>query len=94
MRYIKSKSLILFLSTFLIAASLFFTACDNFMNAGDIRKEIEEAIAEANAQKINILISADEGTGTTIPLGSYEAKLGYSFQLSFSENSKYSFVKW
>ena len=69
-------------------------SCDNFMTGGNIRKEIEDAIAEANAQKTNILISADEGTGTTIPLGSYEAKLGYSFQLSFSENPKYSFIKW
>ena len=81
----------------ILAALLFcivLASCDNFMTGGNIRKEIEDAIAEANAQKTNILISADDGTGTTIPLGSYEAKLGYSFQLSFSENSKYSFVKW
>lgn len=69
-------------------------SCENFLAGGNVRKEIEDAIAEANAQKINIIVSADEGTGTTFPLGNYDAKLGYSFQLTFSENPKYSFVKW
>ncbi|WP_294428700.1 Ig-like domain-containing protein [uncultured Treponema sp.] len=40
------------------------------------------------------MVSSDEGTGSTLPSGNYTAKVGYDFELSFSENSSYSFSKW
>ncbi len=40
------------------------------------------------------MLSAQEGTGSTLPSGNYTAKQGYDFEISFSENPAYSFVKW
>lgn len=40
------------------------------------------------------MLSAQEGTGSTLPSGNYTAKQGYDFEICFSENPAYSFVKW
>ena len=84
---------------FLVITSSFLTlftfiSCRNFMNSKDVRKEIEDAIAEANAPKIEVTITSNEGTGSTIPYGIYQAKMNYPFSVSFTENSKYCFNEW
>lgn len=87
MRHIKSKSVIFFLSAFLIAASSFFTACDNFMNAGAIRKEIEEAIAYNNAQGCTIIFKAEIETGEFIGSLERTVKEGYETEVQFELNT-------
>lgn len=64
------------------------------MNGGEVRQEIEEAIAYSNAKEITVQLYANEGTGSTLPSGNYTAKQGYAFEISFSENPAYSFIKW
>ena len=70
------------------------TSCENFLNGGSVRQEIEEAIAYSNAKEITVQLYANEGTGSTLPSGNHTAKQGYAFEISFSENPAYSFIKW
>lgn len=93
MRHIKSKSVILFLSTLIIAVSLFFTSCDNFMNAGDIRKEIEDTIAFNNAQACDITLKMDsEKMGEFLGATQKTLHKGYEVEIQFEINtSEYHF---
>ena len=69
-------------------------SCDNFLRAGEVKREIEESIAYNNAKEISVLIQPQEGTGSTVPKDNHIAKKGYAFEISFSENPAYSFIKW
>ena len=86
-------TIILLLGEGLLAA-VCLSSCDNFLNGGDVKQEIEDAIAYNNAKELTVLVSANEGTGSTLPGGNYTAKQGYAFEISFSENPDYSFVEW
>ena len=88
----KSTKFLVITSSFLTLFT--FISCRNFMNSKEVRKEIEDAIAEANAPKIEVTITSNEGTGSTIPYGIYQAKMNYPFSVSFTENSKYCFNEW
>ena len=94
MRYIKSKSNPFFLSFFLIiVTSLIFTSCDNFMNAGAIRKDIEDAIAFNNAQACDITLKMDSDKMGEF-LGATQKTLhkGYAVEIQFEINtSEYRF---
>ena len=78
----------------LVSASFFLFSCDNFLNGGEQKKLLEDRINYANAETSSIIISAEEGTGSTIPAGNYDSKIGYGFSISFSENSDYCFQEW
>ena len=88
----------LFSTIFLLGGGLLaiagLTSCENFLNGGDVKQEIEDAIAYNNAKELTVLVSANEGTGSTLPGGNYTAKQGYAFEISFSENPDYSFIEW
>ena len=71
-----------------------FASCDNFLNSGAIKEEIKNTIAYNNASEIQILIQPVEGTGSCVPTGNNKVKKGYDFEISFSENPAYSFIKW
>ena len=95
----KNHSIHNFLITILLLGGGLFAAaglasCENFLDGGDVKREIEDAIAYNNAKQLTVLLSAQEGTGSTLPSGNYTAKQGYDFEISFSENPAYSFVKW
>ena len=87
------KSLYTILGGALICIAV-LTSCENFLRGGEIKKEIEDAIAYNNAKEISVLIQPEEGTGSTVPSGNHKAKKGYNFDVSFSENPAYSFIKW
>ena len=92
----KNHPIYIFLTTILLLGGVLIglTSCENFLDGGDVKREIENAIAYNNAKQLTVLISAQEGTGSTLPSGNYTAKQGYAFEISFSENPAYSFVKW
>lgn len=77
-----------------LAALTSFTSCDNFLNASQVKKEIEDAIAYNNAKEITVLIQSQVNTGSTLPSGNHIAKQGYEFEISFLEAQGYSFEKW
>ena len=82
----------------ILFGALFFTvvltSCENFLKSAEIKQEIEDVIAYKNAKEISVLIQPEEGTGSTVPAGNHKAKQGYDFEVSFTENHAYSFIKW
>ena len=62
--------------------------CKNFLNSGEVQKEIKDAIAYNNAKSVNIVISCPQEMGTVYPNNTYTAKLGYDFELQFKPNTK------
>lgn len=87
--YFRKKTFLLF------GFILLFSSCHNFMNGGDLIEELQKKIDYSNAASLTILVSPEEGTGSTVPYGEYSVKSGYSFKVTFTENTeKYSFVRW
>ncbi len=78
----------------LVFCFVFFASCDNFLNGENLRAEFEQKIAYNNATEISILIQPEEGRGSTVPAGNTKIKKGYDFEVSFSENPAYCFIKW
>ncbi len=75
------------LITFLALICANFISCDNFMNSGDIKKEIEDVIAFNNARVVNISLACDEAVGTLFPNQTYQARVGYAFEVQFIPNT-------
>ncbi len=63
---------------------LVFASCKNFMNAGNVQKEIEDMIKEANAKVVKLFISQDTEMGSFLSSGEKECKLGYSIDVQFN----------
>ena len=69
--------------------TLLFVSCDNFLKAEDIREEIEKVIDYNNAQKVPVLIRADEGTGSFLVEGEKEFTVNFTqTELQFTANKK------
>ena len=60
------------LITFLALICANFISCDNFLNGGDIKKEIEDVIAFNNAKVVNVSLACDEAVGTLFPNQTYK----------------------
>ena len=68
------------------AAAFAFTACENFLSGDDIKEQIETEIAYNNAKTVNISISCKEEMGTIFPQQSYQARVGFAFEVQFIPN--------
>ncbi|MBO4629628.1 MAG: hypothetical protein J5687_06715 [Treponema sp.] len=66
---------------------LVFAACNNFLNAGKVSDEIKDAIAYNNARSVNVALSCKEEEGSLFPQPTYQAKLGYDFEVQFIPNT-------
>lgn len=82
----------IFFPLFLI--SLLFISCENFLSGSFLKDKIDGEIQYSNTPDVTVLVSAQEGTGSTIPGGNHLAKVGYAFDVSFSENPEYKFIRW
>lgn len=69
-------------------------SCNFFDDSSDFKEKLEKDIAYANAKSIEIIVSPEEGTGSTIPSGKQTVKQGYPIEVSFTEAGGWSFVKW
>lgn len=63
------------------------------MNAGKVSDEIKDAIAYNNAKSINVSLYCKEETGTIFPQPTYQAKLGYNFEVQFIPNTDNCLIK-
>ena len=81
-------------SIVLLLSALLFTSCENFLKSTEVAQEIRDSIAYNNAKSLRVRVIANEGTGSTIPSGEHQPKQGYKFEISFTENAGYSFLKW
>lgn len=77
-----------------VVICIVFTACENFLDGAVLKKSVEKEIEWEKAESLSVLVTPEEGTGSTVPFGNYDCKLGYFFEVSFTENNSYSFIKW
>ncbi len=71
-----------------------FFSCENFLNGGNLKDQLDFNIDYLLAKNISVQVFPIEGTGSTDPAGTRSVKLGYSFPITFSEASDWSFIKW
>ncbi|MEE3314998.1 MAG: hypothetical protein VZR56_12705, partial [Treponema sp.] len=70
------------------------TSCQNFLTGGEIKQQIEDEIARANAKKIDIRIAVDSPEyGSVYPTQVTVIK-GDSFSLEFTKASGSEFLEW
>lgn len=70
----------------LLLVTILFTSCENFLNAGKVSEDIKSAIDYNNAKSVTVAIECDKNMGTVFPSPSYQAKLGYAFEIQFVPN--------
>ena len=58
------------------------------MNAGKVSDEIKDAIAYNNARSVNVALSCKDEEGSLFPQPTYQAKLGYDFEVQFIPNTQ------
>ena len=73
--------------------ALTFASCKNFMNAAEVKREIEEAIEIANSNPVTIYVEAEEGSGTVTPT-QLRLKKKERFELRYKPSENWRFVKW
>ena len=76
--------------------SLTFVSCDNFLKGAETAKQIEDAIAYANASPYLIRFASQEGTGTIAKPAGGEAlkKVSDTFEIKFETSTDYEFLLW
>ena len=82
-----------FLCIVALIVSFQFASCKNFLNAENISDEIKDAIAYNNAKNVNVSIECKEDMGTVFPQLSYQAKVGYPFEIQFIPNTEKYIIK-
>lgn len=70
-----------------------FSSCENFLQANEVKNQIEEAIEIANSSPVTIFVTPDENTGTAIP-NQLQVKKNYEIILSFKPSGNYKFINW
>ena len=68
-------------------------SCGNFLDAGNVKEEILEAIEIANSSPATIYITADEGSGSVVP-AQIVKKRKESFDLKFIPQPNWKFLNW
>ena len=73
-----------------------FTSCENFLKAQDVANQIKKKIEYNNTEPYAIYVDAQKDTGIiTKPAGGEaDVKPTDSFNLSFTVESDYQFIKW
>ncbi|MBB5225812.1 hypothetical protein DYE50_07960 [Treponema ruminis] len=84
----------LYVITILLLGGGLLVSCNNILEGGDFKEQLEKDIAYANAKSLEIIVQPREGTGSTIPSGKQTVKQGYPLEIRFSEAGSYSFIKW
>ena len=70
----------------LLLVTILFTSCENFLNAGKVSEDIKNAIDYNNAKSVTVSISCEKEMGSVFPSPSYQAKVGYAFEIQFIPN--------
>ena len=86
----KHISVILWWGVFL---SIAFCSCKNFMNANDVKAQIEESIEIANSNYTTYYVIADDKSGTVTP-SQFQLKRKQTFDVMFVPAEGWSFVCW
>ena len=71
----------------LLTLALLFSSCENFLKGADIKDQLEDTIAYANARAVNISLSCKDEEGSLFPQPTYQARLGFDFEVQFVPNT-------
>lgn len=88
--FMLKKNLSKILNTILLLGScgIIFSSCDNFLNSGDIREEIINAIDYNNAATCTVFLKADIDKGSFLSDGEKTFKIDYESEVQFSVNQQ------
>ncbi len=67
-----------------LAGAVLFSSCQNFMNGGLVKGELENEINYAKAQSYTLFVETDSEQGSFLSAGEKKCKVGYSFDLQFT----------
>ena len=70
-----------------------FSSCDNFLNAKNIKNEIEESIEIANSSVITYNITNEKGSGSVTPQ-QIKVKKKEVFELVYEPEENWQFICW
>ena len=88
----KVASTILLVGMVLCAAAV-FTSCENFLKGAETKRQLEDAIAFANAEECTLFVKSDVEFGSFLSDGEKKCKVGYTTELQFTVNQEsYKFV--
>ena len=88
-------SIIVLFSLLALTSGILFSSCDNFMNSGNISREIKESIAYNNAAACTIVLKAEQEMGEFLSGSQMTIREGYDSQIQFSLNQEsYLFVEF
>ena len=68
-------------------------SCKNFLNAQNVKAEIEETIAIANSTPITYYVSADKDSGTVTP-AQIRGRQKETFDIMFTPSDEWKFIGW
>lgn len=88
------KSYTLFTGLVLLAASLVFTGCENFLSGNNLKKELEEKIQYEKKPAYTISVELEKAEYGQCNLNTFELKEGESKALTFTLGSGYNFKYW
>ncbi len=74
--------------TVILFAAFLFASCANFIKSKEVKKELEDIIAYNNAKIVPVNLSCDKEMGSIYPQGSYEAHLGFAFEVQYVPNAE------
>ena len=70
-------------------------SCDNFLNASQVKSEIMDSIAYANAPDITVTVSPQNNLQGQVTTGNrVTVKIGYPFTVNFVVDDAYTFGGW
>lgn len=70
-------------------AALTLSSCENFLKGADVKKDLDKAIAYANAKSCTVYVKSDTDMGSFLSSGEKECRVGFSFELVFTVNKEY-----
>lgn len=91
---VMKKSYTLFTGLVLLAASLVFTGCENFLSGNNLKKELEEKIQYEKKPAYTISVELEKAEYGQCNLNTFELKEGESKALTFTLGSGYNFKYW
>lgn len=77
-----------FFCTVVLVIAALFTSCENFLRAKDVKDEVEDIIAYNNAKIVPVSLSCEKEMGSIYPQNSYNARLGFAFELQYVPNTE------
>ena len=77
-----------------LCMALFFAGCENFLDGAETKQKLDDAIAYANAEPIEIRVECDEGSGSFLTETILSKKVTDEFNIEFKISSGHKFAGW